>query len=88
VPSPAFNHTPPCPQADFYAAFHIGTDDKHIAPIDEGGVALAAIQALNQNVNEKDQEIRVLKDKAAKVEAQEKQVNELAASVKLLAERK
>jgi hypothetical protein len=35
---------------DFYSAFNIGTDDKHIAPIDEGGVALAAIQGLNQKL--------------------------------------
>ena len=37
---------------DFYAAFNVGTDDKHIATIDESGVALAAIQGLNQKVEE------------------------------------
>lgn len=31
---------------DFAAAFHLGNDDKHITTIDEGGVALAAIQEL------------------------------------------
>ncbi|HZU24625.1 MAG TPA: tail fiber domain-containing protein, partial [Bryobacteraceae bacterium] len=31
---------------DFAAAFHLGSDDKHITTIDEGGVALAAIQEL------------------------------------------
>jgi trimeric autotransporter adhesin len=35
---------------DFYTIFNIGLDDKHIAPIDEGGVALAAIQGLNEKV--------------------------------------
>jgi hypothetical protein len=36
---------------DFYLAFGLGLDDKHITTIDEGGVALAAIQALyRQNV--------------------------------------
>ncbi len=35
---------------DFYSLFDIGTDDKHIAPIDEGGVALAAIQGLNEKL--------------------------------------
>jgi hypothetical protein len=35
---------------DFHRAFHIGTDEKHIAPMDEGGVALAAIQGLNQKL--------------------------------------
>jgi cell division protein FtsB len=28
----------------------VGTDERHIAPIDEGGVALAAIQGLNEKV--------------------------------------
>ena len=37
---------------DFYAAFSVGMDDKHIATVDEGGVALAAIQGLNQKLTE------------------------------------
>jgi hypothetical protein len=32
---------------DFYAAFHIGADDRHIATIDEDGVALVAVKALH-----------------------------------------
>lgn len=40
---------------DFYAEFNVGTDEKHIAPIDEGGVALAAIQGLNEKVESKSQ---------------------------------
>jgi endosialidase-like protein len=35
---------------DFYAAFAVGSDDKHIAVVDEGGVALAAIQGLSDKV--------------------------------------
>jgi hypothetical protein len=35
---------------DFYAAFGLGTDDKHIATVDADGVALAAIQGLNAKV--------------------------------------
>ena len=50
---------------DFYAAFNVGPDDKHIAVVDEGGVALAAIQGLNQKLEtelkEKDGEIQELK---------------------------
>ncbi|HEX4121123.1 MAG TPA: tail fiber domain-containing protein [Verrucomicrobiae bacterium] len=46
---PNTRHVGPVAQ-DFYASFNIGTDDKHIAPIDEGGVALAAIQGLDQKV--------------------------------------
>ena len=33
---------------DFYAAFNVGPDDKHIATVGEGGVALVAIQGLNE----------------------------------------
>lgn len=32
---------------DFHAAFNVGMDDKHMATVDEEGVALAAIQGLN-----------------------------------------
>ncbi len=39
-------HVGPMAQ-DFYAAFGVGTDDRHITSIDEDGVALAAIKALN-----------------------------------------
>ena len=36
---------------DFHAAFGLdGTDDKHISVVDENGVALAAIQGLNQKL--------------------------------------
>jgi hypothetical protein len=39
-------HVGPMAQ-DFYAAFGVGADDKHITSIDEDGVALAAIKALH-----------------------------------------
>jgi trimeric autotransporter adhesin len=35
---------------DFYAAFGTGSDDKHITTVDADGVALAAIQGLNEKV--------------------------------------
>jgi hypothetical protein len=62
---------------DFYGAFGIGYDDKTITFLDEGGVALAAIQGLNQKVDDKD----------AKIQALEKQVAELKEMVKALAEK-
>ena len=37
---------------DFHAAFDTGTDDKHIATVDADGVALAAIQELNQKLTD------------------------------------
>lgn len=45
------DHIGPMAQ-DFYAAFNVGMDDKHIATVDEGGVALAAIQGLNQKLEQ------------------------------------
>jgi hypothetical protein len=43
---------------DFQAAFGLdGADDKHISVVDEGGVALAAIQGLNQKVEEQRAEL-------------------------------
>jgi hypothetical protein len=32
---------------DFYAAFRVGEDDRHITTIDEDGVALAAVKAVH-----------------------------------------
>jgi hypothetical protein len=61
---------------DFYAAFGLGGDDKHIATVDEGGVALAAIQGLSRLLRDKDarinaqqQEIAALTDRLGRIEA-------------------
>jgi trimeric autotransporter adhesin len=41
---------------DFHAAFGLnGMDDQHISVVDEGGVALAAIQGLNEKVESQEQ---------------------------------
>jgi hypothetical protein len=54
---------------DFHAAFGLnGADDKHISTVDEGGVALAAIQGLNQKLNEKDAKIKELEARLEKLE--------------------
>jgi hypothetical protein len=53
---------------DFYAAFNVGMDDKHIATVDEGGVALAAIQGLNEKLEQKDKEIQDLKQRLEALE--------------------
>lgn len=74
---------------DFHAAFGLnGADDKHIATVDEEGVALAAIQGLNQKLNEKDAEIQELKAKADRVDSLEKRLNELEQVVQSLAANK
>jgi trimeric autotransporter adhesin len=61
---------------DFHAAFGLnGADDKHISTVDEGGVALAAIQGLNQKVEaqqaelkQKETEVTELKQRLAALE--------------------
>jgi len=51
----ATRHVGPVAQ-DFHAAFGLdGADDKHISVVDEGGVALAAIQGLNEKVEVRSQ---------------------------------
>jgi hypothetical protein len=64
---------------DFQAAFGLnGKDDKHISVVDEGGVALAAIQGLNQKLQEKD----------AKISELEKRLDVLEQTVQSLASKK
>jgi hypothetical protein len=61
---PGVSHLGPVAQ-DFYSAFGLGADDKHIATVDADGVALAAIQGLNQKLEKelqaRDEEIGELK---------------------------
>ena len=48
---------------DFYAAFGLGEDDKHISTVDADGVALAAIQALYRINLEQQEQIRELRER-------------------------
>jgi hypothetical protein len=50
--SETLRHIGPMAQ-DFYSAFNVGLDDKHISMVDADGVALAAIQGLNQKLEQK-----------------------------------
>jgi hypothetical protein len=50
---------------DFKHAFYPGRDDKGIGTLEFDGVELAAIQGLNQKLNEKDAEIQDLKQSVA-----------------------
>jgi hypothetical protein len=62
---------------DFHAAFGLnGADDKHIATVDESGVALAAIQGLDAVVKEKDAKISALEDRVGQLERLVKQLAE------------
>jgi hypothetical protein len=54
---------------DFYAALNLGADPRHIATVDEGGVALAAIQALTRRLADQESELRQLKQSVAQLRA-------------------
>lgn len=69
---------------DFYTAFNVGTDDKHIATVDEDGVALAAIQGLNRKLDEKGAELQKLKSQN---ESLEKRLADLEQLVKTSAQK-
>jgi len=65
--SGSVRHIGPTAQ-DFHAAFAVGEDDRHIATVDEAGVALAAIQGLIHKVEQKETEITELKRRLEKLE--------------------
>jgi hypothetical protein len=74
---------------DFWAAFGLGDDDKHIGTIDESGVALAAIQGLYQVMKETDARLqrafeernRRLDEQAPTIRAQQHELAELMEQV-------
>ena len=77
--SRAVQHIGPMAQ-DFHAAFGLdGADDKHISVVDEGGVALAAIQGLNRKLQEEVSRVRAenaeLKQRLDKLEQRMNQNN-------------
>jgi hypothetical protein len=69
----SIRHLGPMAQ-DFRAAFNLGEDNRHIAEVDEGGVALAAIQGLNQKV---EQQAAQLKEKDEAIQELGKNLAEL-----------
>ncbi len=67
---PSIRHMGPTAQ-DFYKAFGLGKDDRHIASLDVNGIALVSIQELNNRLQEKDAQIAELE---ARLEALEQSV--------------
>jgi hypothetical protein len=53
---------------DFYVAFGVGPDDRHIATVDADGVALAAIQGLHRQLQEKTAAIEALQQRVERLE--------------------
>jgi hypothetical protein len=78
---------------NFHAAFGLnGADDKHISVIDEGGVALAAVQGLNEKVEGLKNELNRRDAENAELKQQNdslaEQLHELETTVKQLAAHK
>jgi trimeric autotransporter adhesin len=65
---PGEKHIGPVAQ-DFQAAFGLGDSDRSISTVDESGVALAAIQGLNQKLEEQKAENAELRARLEKLEA-------------------
>jgi trimeric autotransporter adhesin len=66
---PSVRHIGPVAQ-DFYSAFGLGLDNKHIGTIDEGGVALAAIQGLYRQNQALIRQNRALGSRLSRLERQ------------------
>ena len=66
------SHVGPMAQ-DFHAAFGLGDDDKRIATLDTSGVALAAIQGLNEKLKSEKEELQT------RIERLEKMVEAISA---------
>ena len=77
---PSTRHIGPMGQ-DFYPLFKVGSDERSIAPIDEGGIAFAAIQGLNSKVDESAAELRrLVRQQQEQIEALKAQLDTLKAS--------
>ncbi len=63
---------------DFHAAFGVGPDDKHIAPLDGNGVALAAIQGLNELVKAQQAALQTQEAKIKSLEARLATIEDLS----------
>ncbi len=59
IGDPAQRHIGPIAE-DWWATFGLGPDDKHVGMTDLGGVALAAIQGLSEEVKVRDERLRAL----------------------------
>jgi hypothetical protein len=75
----SIRHLGPMAQ-DFYAAFGLGEDDKHITTVDERSVALAGVQALHRLSLDKDTETLQLQTRFRKLAAEVGQLRQMEAS--------
>jgi hypothetical protein len=77
---PSVRHMGPMAQ-DFAAIFGLGEDDRHIATLDMAGVSIAAIQALNAAMDERDGEVAALRRENADLGERIKALEALVSSI-------
>ena len=81
---PGQTHLGPMAQ-DFRAAFELGQDDTGIATVDADGVALAAIQGLNEKVEVRSQKSEAsIQELKAELQAKDAELEKLKASIEAL----
>ena len=66
---------------DFQAAFNVGESDRFINMVDSGGVALASIQGLYSILQEKDKEIRSLKNENLELKEEIRDIGKRLAAI-------
>ena len=76
----SIRHIGPMAQ-DFKAAFNIGESDRFINMVDSGGVALASIQGLYSILQEKDKEIRSLKNENLELKEEIRDIGKRLAAI-------
>jgi 3-methyladenine DNA glycosylase/8-oxoguanine DNA glycosylase len=76
---------------DFHAAFAVGEDARYISTLDADGVALAAIQGLDQMVRERDERIKTQQEEferqASQIASQQSEIEALQAHLARLESR-
>jgi hypothetical protein len=70
---------------DFHAAFDVGEDERFIGTIDADGVALAAIQGLYKVVQEKEKDIRTLRQENKELNERMNRIESRLASIEFSA---
>jgi hypothetical protein len=77
---PSIRHIGPMAQ-DFQSAFNVGESDRFINMVDSGGVALASIQGLYSILQEKEREIRSLKNENLELKEEIRDIGKRLAAI-------
>ena len=83
----SIRHLGPMAQ-DFHAAFGLGGNERTIATVDADGVALAAVQGLNEKMEAENEKLRVeLRSRDASLAELQRRLGEIEAMLKMVRDR-